>query len=271
MKKFLVILFIIFLTCLTGCVYSQNRPIGSNMHQDKEVTPGQKTEEPPGDDNGNRKVIAESDAKKSLKELLEPIYIDIESPDKAMRTIVNESGLMLVSNKYEVLKVIINKEQQVGQGFVVKWSPGSNKIFITQYGEFASAFSIYDITNGILTPIKNAKGLAKAEFSQDWPYDWYYMTSPIEWLDNARVLFNVFHLKPLDSNGPLPNERGYRADIYVYSLEDNSFINLTNRKDGEYCILREIDRERQVLIIDIFVLGSKDVELEKTGEAEIPY
>jgi len=200
-----------------------------------------------------------------------PIDGGFISPDKTMRVIRNESGLVLVSYEYEVLKLIISKEQQIGQGFECIWSPNSNKICITQYGEEFSTFSIYDIKNEKFTLISNAKGLEKAKSLQDSPYDWYPMTSPRKWLDNERIIFEVRHQKPLDSRKPPSYEEGCRGDVYLYSLKDNLFTNLTNSKYEEYYQLKEINHERHVLIFDIFVRGNENAEMVKKNEIEMSY
>ena len=271
MKKLLLILFIIYFISLTGCSHSENKPIDRNMHQNQETTSKQETEEASNDGGDNQEIITESDGEKTGGKIIEPIYMDIESPDKTMRLIANESGLVLVSYEYELLQEIINKEQQIGQGFEPVWSPDSNKICITQYSEEFATFSIYDIKNNKLIPINKAEGLVKTEDLPDSSYDWYSMTSPIGWLDNERILFDVNHKQPLDSSNPPSYERGCREDVYVYSLKDNLFTNLTNSNDGEYYMLKKIDHERHVLIIDIFVRGNQNVEMKKKNEIELPF
>jgi|GEM_PF-3470379 len=241
------------------------------MYQNQEATFKQDAQEAYNNGGDNQEIISESDKEKIGKKFIEPIYIDIESPDKTMRVISNDSGLVLVSHEHDILKVIITKEQQIGQGFEPVWSPHSNKICITQYGEEFSTFSIYDVKNDTSTPISMAKGLAKTEILPDSPYDWYPLTCFVGWLDNERILFDVSHQVPLDGSNPTTYERGCRKDVYVYSLKDNLFSNLTNSYDGEYYMLKEINYERNVLIIDIFVWRNKNVEIEKKNEIEVPF
>ena len=246
MKNLLIILLIISAMGLTACNQFENKTADQNG-------------------NSSQEVIS--------KEEINEVESDLEfiSPDKTVKVIRNNSGLALVSSENKILKYILSKEELIAHGFECRWSSDSGKICIIQYGEEFSTFSIYDIKNDKLTFIRNAKGLEKTKAIQGSSYDWYAMTFPIEWLDNDRILFDVNHQEPLDSSNPPSYERGCREDVFEYSIDNNLFTNLTNSKDGEYYQLKEINNERHVLIIDVFVRGNENVEMVKKNEIEISY
>lgn len=70
---------------------------------------------------------------------------------------------------------------------------------------------------------------------------------------------------------PTLHERGYRRDLYQYSLEKNIFINLTNSQDGEFYGIKEMKSGSNTIIVELYRLGSSQDEMVFEKNMEINF
>lgn len=98
------------------------------------------------------------------------------------------------------------------------WSPDGGRLLVWYQHEWDADFFVVDSSG-------QEKRLATR-------LDDYFLTSPVGWLDAERLVFTTRAAAKKDGTGEYSH--GYRSDVAVYDLRDDSYRLITDAEDGEF-------------------------------------
>lgn len=99
------------------------------------------------------------------------------------------------------------------------WSPSATKLLVWYEHEWDTDFFVVDRDSGKERRLSTRR-------------DGYFLTGPVGWLDEDRLVFTTRASVKKDGMGGYSH--GYRSDLALYDLRDDSYRLITNAEDGEF-------------------------------------
>ncbi|HHV72371.1 MAG TPA: hypothetical protein GXX38_07175 [Clostridia bacterium] len=143
------------------------------------------------------------------------------SPDGKYISYLNEQGINIVSLDGSSKRWFQPQQNQSFQGNLAGgiWSPDSSKLLFWLEKEWDSLFMVYDLkTSGIKRVNTSLEG--------------YFLTTQAGWIDNDRILFTT--KAAVKKDGTAASSSGYRSDLAVADLRDDSYQLITSADDGVF-------------------------------------
>jgi hypothetical protein len=146
------------------------------------------------------------------------------SPDKNIITFDNEHGIGTINMKTGKEEMVFSREEMNknypdAESIDFVWGYNSDKLLLVQQFEWNANYSILNLENKKLKEL-NTK------------LEGYFLSAPIKWIDENRILFSIRALSKKD--GTAEYSHGYRQDLALYDLRNDSYQKLTDAGDGEF-------------------------------------
>jgi hypothetical protein len=149
----------------------------------------------------------------------------ILAPDRLRIAWGDGKGVMRVGERGQRQRLIFDRVQNPnGEGDATGlaiWSPDGNRILTSWAAEWQSFYGIVDVTTAEITPLTTR-------------LEGYFLTSAWDWLDADRILFTTQAARDSAGRSEYSEAGGYRTDLAVYDLRDQSYRKATEVEDSVF-------------------------------------
>ncbi|WP_199621145.1 hypothetical protein [Paenibacillus alkalitolerans] len=187
------------------------------------------------------------------------------SPDKQRIGYNNEDGIGIINIEDGTGRIVFSKEQsdQINQdgSMYFQWGTLPNQLLLIHQGEWDSFYYLLDLETGKYTPLQVKM-------------DSYFLSEPIQWIDEHRILFSFRASKKKD--GTMEYGSGYRSDLAVYDLRTGTTEKVTDTDDGYFvnfvsmqadtAYYQEMDPEQRRSYYSVDVTNKKSERIDIADE-----